>query len=159
MADKKIGGPKMGPIRAKKGPIWCFRPFSCSKYSFFASVANYSQRQLRSGLVLSVRSWSVRDQFSWKTGHGIFPIFRMDVPYYKGEKHTRRFSREKCESFKNLRCKAKNNHFSTLSGFWRKSCPMMYSLRNFSVYIENKVLVQSIDFGSFSGADIAYFDS
>ena len=33
------------------------------------------------------------------------------------------------------------------------------SLRNFSVYIEKKVLVQSIDFGSFSVADIAYFDS
>ena len=31
-ADKKIVGPKMGPIRAKKGPKWGFRPFSCSKF-------------------------------------------------------------------------------------------------------------------------------
>ena len=33
------------------------------------------------------------------------------------------------------------------------------SLRYFSVYIENKVLGQFIDFSSFSVADIAYFDS
>ena len=31
-AEKIFFGPKMGPIRAKKGPKWCFRPFSCSKF-------------------------------------------------------------------------------------------------------------------------------
>ena len=62
-----------------------------------------SQRQLRSGLVLLVR-WSVSLLFFRKTAHRIFPIFCMNVPYYKGKKRTRRFSREKSGSFKNSRC-------------------------------------------------------
>ena len=42
--------------------------------------------------------------FFRKTAHRIFPIFCMNVPYYKGKKRTRRFSREKSGSFKNSRC-------------------------------------------------------
>ena len=62
-----------------------------------------SQRQLRSGFLLLVR-WSVSLLFFRKTAHRIFPIFCMNVPYYKGKKRTRRFSREKSGSFKNSRC-------------------------------------------------------
>ena len=42
--EKEIVGPKLGPIRAKKGAKWGFRPFSCSKYALvFANFAYYDR--------------------------------------------------------------------------------------------------------------------
>ena len=53
-----------------------------------------SQRQLRSGFLFPV-GWLVGYGFFWRTGLRIFPIFCMNVPYYKNKKRTRRFFREK----------------------------------------------------------------
>ena len=45
-AAKKIVGPKMGPIRAKKGPKWGFRPFSCSECISFLPIVHIMIKEL-----------------------------------------------------------------------------------------------------------------
>ena len=60
--------------------------------------------EVRLGIVGSLVGWSVHLLFFRKTAHRIILIFCMNVPYYKGKKRTRRFSREKSGSFKNSRC-------------------------------------------------------
>ena len=60
--------------------------------------------EVRLGIVGPLVGWLLTVQFFRKTAHRIFLIFCMNVPYYKGKKRTRRFSREKSGSFKNSRC-------------------------------------------------------
>ena len=56
-----------------------------------ATVLNVSWGQ---GWYCPFLSVSVRNHFSWKTSPRIFPIFCMNVPYYKCKKRTRCFFRE-----------------------------------------------------------------
>ena len=71
---------------------------------WFPALQFSTSVEVRLGIVGPSVGWLVHLLFFRKTAHRIFPIFCMNVPYYKGKKRTRRFSREKSGSFKNSRC-------------------------------------------------------
>ena len=85
-----------------------------------------------STLQLLVR-WLVGYRFSRRTAPRIFPIFCMNVPYYKGKKPARPFFRENSCSLIMRKNVLKNGlfwGFSTLVGFLQKSIPTMVTFEH-----------------------------
>ena len=73
-------------------PRW---QFSTSVLHFSGAIDPILNVSWGQGWYCPFLSVSVRNHFSWKTALRIFPIFCMNVPYYKNKKRTRRFFREK----------------------------------------------------------------
>ena len=95
--------PRLSEVfQVSKGFLTLFRVFQGLTLSpLFTALQFSTSVEVRLGIVASR---SVRYRFFRRTVHTIFPIFCMNVPYYKNKKRTRRFFREKSGSFKILRC-------------------------------------------------------